>query len=486
MSEEILVNVAPPETRVAVLENGVAQEIIIERTQHRGLVGNIYKGKVCRVLPGMQASFIDIGLDRAAFLHATDITDGNTTENDQTGSISELVREGGEIVVQVVKDPLGSKGARLITNLSIPSRHLVFMPSLSSISISQKIEDEDERERLRALIEEITDDTTLPGSFIIRTAAEGANAEALKADVRFLTRLWLDIQERIKSTPPGMLIHEDLPLFLRAVRDLVNPEVDKLRIDSRTSWQKLRAFAEKLIPDSQVQIEYYPGERPIFDLYGVEDEIQKALERKVQLKSGGHLILDQTEAMTTVDVNTGAFVGNRNQEETIFKTNMEAAQAICRQLRLRNLGGIIIIDFIDMIDEEHKRQVLRALEKALSRDHAKTHITEVSTLGLVEMTRKRTRESLEHVLCETCHCCGGRGSLKTAESVCFEIFREILREARQFDVESLLVLASQEVVDRLMDEESSTLAELEGFIRKTIRLQSEDLYSQEQYDVVLI
>ncbi len=486
MSEEILVNVAPPETRVAVLENGVAQEIIIERTQHRGLVGNIYKGKVCRVLPGMQASFIDIGLDRAAFLHATDITDGNTTENDQTGSISELVREGGEIVVQVVKDPLGSKGARLITNLSIPSRHLVFMPSLSSISISQKIEDEDERERLRALIEEITDDTTLPGSFIIRTAAEGANAEALKADVRFLTRLWHDIQERIKSTPPGMLIHEDLPLFLRAVRDLVNPEVDKLRIDSRTSWQKLRAFAEKLIPDSQVQIEYYPGERPIFDLYGVEDEIQKALERKVQLKSGGHLILDQTEAMTTVDVNTGAFVGNRNQEETIFKTNMEAAQAICRQLRLRNLGGIIIIDFIDMIDEEHKRQVLRALEKALSRDHAKTHITEVSTLGLVEMTRKRTRESLEHVLCETCHCCGGRGSLKTAESVCFEIFREILREARQFDVESLLVLASQEVVDRLMDEESSTLAELEGFIRKTIRLQSEDLYSQEQYDVVLI
>lgn len=484
MSEEILVNVTPPETRVAVLENGVVQEIIIERTQHRGLVGNIYKGKVCRVLPGMQAAFIDIGLDRAAFLHATDIINGNGDE--QTGSISELVREGGEIVVQVVKDPLGSKGARLITNLSIPSRHLVFMPSLSSVGISQKIEDEEERLRLRTLVEEITSDITMPGNFIIRTAAEGANAEALKADIRFLTRLWHDIQERIKNTPQGKLIHEDLPLFLRAVRDLVNPEVDKLRIDSRTSWQKLRGFAEKLIPDSKVQIEYYPGERPIFDLYGVEDEIQKALERKVQLKSGGHLVLDQTEAMTTIDVNTGAFVGNRNQEETIFKTNMEAAQAICRQLRLRNLGGIIIIDFIDMMDEEHKRQVLRALEKALSRDHAKTHITEVSTLGLVEMTRKRTRESLEHVLCDTCHCCGGRGSLKTAESICYEIFREILREARQFDVDSLLVLASQEVVDRLMDEESSTLAELEGFIRKTIRLQSENLYSQEQYDIVLI
>jgi ribonuclease G len=259
-----------------------------------------------------------------------------------------------------------------------------------------------------------------------------------------------------------------------------------LRIDSRESWQRLTQFAEKLIPDSPVKIEYYPGERPIFDLYGVEDEIQKALEQRVVLKSGGYLIIDQTEAMTTIDVNTGAFVGHRNQEETIFKTNMEAAQAICRQLRLRNLGGIIIIDFIDMIEEEHKRQVLRGLEKCLARDHAKTHITEVSSLGLVEMTRKRTRESLEHILCEPCPCCGGRGSLKTAETTCYEIFREILREARQFDVESLLVLASQEVVDRLLDEESATLAELSSFIGKNIRLQSESLYSQEHYDVVLI
>ena len=486
MSEEILVNVTPPETRVAVIENGVVQEIIIERTLRRGLVGNIYKGKVCRVLPGMQAAFVEIGLERAAFLHASDIICKNDPPEERDVNISELVQEGREVVVQVVKDPLGSKGARLNTNLSIPSRYLVFMPTLGTPGISQKIEDEEERKRLRQIIEEFTSDSILSGNFIARTAAEGMSPETLKTDMRFLTRLWHTIQDRLDTTPPGELIHEDMPLFLRAIRDLVHPEVEKLRIDSRTSWEKLKQFAEKLLPDNAVQIEYYPGERPIFDLYGVEDEILKALQRKVQLKSGGHLVIDQTEAMTTIDINTGAFVGHRNQEETIFKTNMEAAQAICRQLRLRNLGGIIIIDFIDMTDEEHKRQVLRALEKSLARDHAKTHITEVSALGLVEMTRKRTRESLEHILCEPCSCCDGRGSLKTAETTCYEIFREILREARQFDVESLLVLASQEVVDRLLDEESSTLAELEIFIGKTIRLQAENLYSQEHYDVVLI
>ena len=483
MSEEILVNVTPPETRVAIVENGVVQEIIIERARSRGLVSNIYKGRVCRVLPGMQAAFIDIGLERAAFLHASDIV---INSNENGSNITQLVREGEDIIVQVVKDPLGTKGARLTTNISIPSSYLVFMPSLTSIGISQKIEDEEERLRLRTLIEAYLGESDLPGSFIARTAAEGVEETTLHADMRFLNRLWNTIEEKRRSVPPGELIHEDLPLHLRALRDLITPEVEKIRIDSRGRWQKAKQFAEKLIPDIKAHIEYYPGERPIFDLYGIEDEIQKGLERKVDLKSGGHLIIDQTEAMTTIDVNTGTFVGHRNLEETIFKTNMEAAQSICRQLRLRNLGGIIIIDFIDMAVDEHKRQVLRALEKCLSRDHSRTNITEVSTLGLVEMTRKRTRESLEHVLCEPCHCCGGRGSIKTAETTCYEIFREILREARQFDVESLLVLASQEVVDRLLDEESSTLAELEGFIGKTIRLQAETLYSQEHYDVVLI
>ncbi|MET0086321.1 MAG: ribonuclease G [Sedimenticola sp.] len=485
MSEEILVNVTPPETRVAVIENGVVQEIIIERTKRRGLVGNIYKGKVCRVLPGMQAAFVDIGLERAAFLHASDICTNNNGD-EKPCSISELVHEGGEVIVQVVKDPLGTKGARLTTNLSIPSRYLVFMPSLGSTGISQKIEDEEERLRLRGAIETITSEMCIEGNFIARTAAEGVDTPTLETDIRFLCRLWQTVSERCKSTRPGELIHEDLPLYLRALRDLISPEVEKIRIDSRSSWQRAKQFSSELIPDLNVAIEYYPGERPIFDIYGVEYEIQKALERKVDLKSGGHLIIDQTEAMTTIDVNTGAFVGHRNLEETIFKTNMEAAQAISRQLRLRNLGGIIIIDFIDMTDEEHKRQVMRALEKSLAKDHAKTHITEVSSLGLVEMTRKRTRESLEHILCEPCPCCSGRGSQKTAESTCYEIFREILREARQFDVESLLVLASQDVVDRLLDEESPNLAELESFIGKTIRLQAETLYSQEHYDVVLI
>ncbi|MES9910990.1 MAG: ribonuclease G [Candidatus Sedimenticola sp. 4PFRAG1] len=489
MSEEILVNVTPPETRVAVIENGVAQEIIIERTRRRGLVGNIYKGKVCRVLPGMQAAFIDIGLERAAFLHASDIctnNNGNSNDDDKPCTISELVREGGDVIVQVVKDPLGTKGARLTTNLSIPSRYLVFMPSLGTPGISQKIEDEEERQRLRGSIDTFTSEMCIEGNFIARTAAEGVDIQTLEADIRFLCRLWKNVNEHSASAKAGEMIHEDLPLYLRALRDLISPEVEKIRIDSRSSWHTAKKFAEELIPDLNVAIEYYPGERPIFDLYGVEYEIQKALERKVDLKSGGHLIIDQTEAMTTIDVNTGAFVGHRNLEETIFKTNMEAAQAISRQLRLRNLGGIIIIDFIDMTDDEHKRQVLRALEKSLAKDHSKTHISEVSSLGLVEMTRKRTRESLEHVLCEPCTCCGGRGSLKTAETTCYEIFREILREARQFDVESLLVLASQEVVDRLLDEESPNLAELESFVGKTIRLQAETLYSQEHYDVVLI
>ncbi|MCP3868062.1 MAG: ribonuclease G [Gammaproteobacteria bacterium] len=486
MTEEILINASPPETRVAVIENGVLQEIIIERSEHRGLVGNIYKGRICRVLPGMQAAFVEIGLQKAAFLHATDILCNPDSDSGKVDDINSLVREGGDVVVQVVKDPLGTKGARLTTNVSIPSRYLVFMPALGNTGISQKIESEEQRARLRQVIDNFTQDNQISGNFIARTAAEGVGDETLISDMRFLSRLWKEVQERFKTALPGTLIHEDLPLLLRSLRDLVSPEVEKIRIDSLESWQKAKHFAHKLIPDLNVQITHYTGGRPILDLYSVEDEIQKALERKVELKSGGYLIIDQTEAMTTIDVNTGAFVGHRNLEETIYKTNMEAAQAICRQLRLRNLGGIIIIDFIDMLDEDHKRQVLRALEKCLARDHAKTLITEVSSLGLVEMTRKRIRESLEHILCEPCPCCSGRGSLKTAETTCFEIFREILREARQFDVESLLVLASQEVVDRLLDEESSNLAELEDFIGKTIRLQAESLYTQEHYDVVLI
>ena len=492
MSEELLINVTPPETRVALVENGVAQELIIERASKRGIVGNIYKGRVSRVLPGMQAAFIEVGLERTAFLHSSDIgsktVNGNGDSTDQPAPlITEQLREGDEVLVQVLKDPIGTKGARLTTNISIPSRYLVYLPRLSNAGISQRIEDEAERLRLREILSNFSDgDEEVSGNFIARTAAEGMDNDSLQCDMRFLYRLWVSILDRSGAAEGVELIHADLPLALRALRDLVSDDLEKIRIDSRETYEKAISFTQKLIPEIKFKIEYYPGERPLFDLYGVEDEIQKALDSKVQLKSGGHLVIDQTEAMTTVDVNTGSFVGHRTLEETIFKTNLEAAQAICRQLRLRNLGGMIIIDFIDMQDPDHRRQVLRALEKYLAKDHAKSQICEVSSLGLVEMTRKRTRESIGHVLCEPCPCCSGRGTLKTAETTCYEIFREIMREARQFDAESLLVLASQEVVDRLLDEESANLASLEQFIGKPIKLQVEALYTQEHYDVVLV
>jgi ribonuclease G len=489
MSEEILINVTPQETRIAVVENGVLQEIYIERTRRRGLVGNIYKGRVSRVLPGMQAAFVDIGLERTAFLHASDIinqpAEWSSGEERRVGQIAELVKEGQELTVQVLKDPLGTKGARLTTQLTVPSRYLVLMPTARNIGISQKVEDETERQRLKDIVAGMAGDME-GGGYIIRTAAEGADAESLRADMEYLKKLWDSIDRQVANVKPGSVIYEDMPLVLRALRDLVDLDVEKVRIDSRENYKRALAFAQQFVPQVAPRIEYYPGERPIFDLYGVEDEVQKALERKVLLKSGGYLIIDQTEAMTTIDVNTGAYVGHRTLEETIFKTNLEAAHAIARQLRLRNLGGIIIIDFIDMVEDDHKQQVLAALEKNLERDRAKSHISEVSMLGLVEMTRKRTRESLEHVLCSQCPTCQGRGSLKTPETVCYEIFRELLREARQFDVQQYLVLASQEVVDVLLDEEATSLAELETFIGKPIKLQVEALYSQEQFDVVLM
>ena len=487
MSEEILINVTPRETRVALVENGALQEVYIERARRRGLVGKIYRGKVCRVLPGMQAAFVDIGLERAAFLHASDArprtVDAVAENNGTVADITRLLHEGQVISVQVIKDPLGTKGARLTTQITIPSRYLVFVPNIANVGISQKIEDEQERVRLRDIIQLFMTDQD-GGGYIARTAAEGASSDALRADMLFLSKLWQSVSETEKTAKPGTAIYDDLPLTIRVMRDMLGEQIEKVRIDSRESYSRAQEFCNQFMPDLNTVIEYYPGERPIFDIYGIEDEIHKALDRKVQLKSGGYLILDQTEAMTTVDVNTGGYVGHRNLEETIFKTNLEAAQSIARQLRLRNLGGIIIIDFIDMSDEEHKRQVLRALQKCLDRDHVKTQITEVSSLGLVEMTRKRTRESLEHVMCETCPTCSGRASLKTAETACYEIFREILRESRQFDTEQLLVLASQEVVDLLLDEESTSLAELEAFIGKPIKFQVESLYTQEQYDVV--
>ena len=485
MSKEILINITPQETRVAILENGILHDLYIERSRSRGLVGNVYKGKVVRVLPGMEAAFVEIGLEKAAFLHVSDVA--HKSKNYKPGEtihIGQVLREGQEILVQVIKDQLGTKGARLTTNITIPSRYLVFMPNADNIGVSSRIENDEDRERLKNnLLKQ--EHRIKNAGYILRTAAEVADYDAIASDIKYLNRIWDNINKPfdIKS---GNAIHKDLPLYLRVLRDMVDEDIEVIRVDSRETSNVMLEFAQNYVPEVAEYIEHYPGERPVFDLHGVEDEIQKGLERKVQLKSGGYLIIDQTEAMTTIDVNTGAYVGSRNLEETIFKTNLEAAQGIARQLRLRNLGGIVILDFIDMMEAEHKRQVMRALEKALEKDHARTSISEVSSLGLVEMTRKRTRESLERILCGTCPTCEGRGTIKTAETVCYEIFREILREARQFDARELLVLAAQDVVDLLVDEESSSLAELEGFIGIPIKFQVEALFTQEQFDVVIL
>jgi ribonuclease G len=492
VTEEILINVTPRETRVAVVENGMLQEVHVERALRRGYVGNIYKGRVSRVMPGMQAAFVEVGLERAAFLHASDIvratplliSEGAENGPGPTPPISELVQEGQEIVVQVVKDPIGSKGARLTTHLSVPSRYLVLLPYAKMVGVSVRIEDEAERTRLKETLQALSVEGT--SGYIVRTNAESQTREALAEDVAYLGKLWQSVQESMRAAKVGERIYEDLSLPLRALRDLMRRDVEKVRVDSRETLDKTLRFAQQFMPDLADRVEHYPGERPIFDLYGVEDEIQRALKKEVPLKSGGYLIIDQTEAMTTIDVNTGAFLGHRNLEETVYKTNLEAAQSAARQLRLRNLGGIIIIDFIDMIDEEHKRQVLRMLEKSLAHDHAKTTVYEMSHLGLVEMTRKRTVESLERQLCEPCTACEGRGSVKTAETVTYEIFREITRAVRQFEAEKLLVLAAPKVVGRILDEESAAVAELEEFTGKTIRFQAEEHYAQEQYDVVLL
>ena len=491
--EEILVNVTPREQRAAVLENGILQEIFIDRESRRGLVGNIYKGRVRRVLPGMQAAFIDIGLERTAFLHASDILTSPPTDSDdetiivagRERAISELVTEGGEILVQVLKDPMGTKGARLTTFVTLPSRYLVMLPNNDNRGVSARIEDEAERDRLREALADIVPEDSRDG-YIARTAAEGASYDALRADWMFLNRLWEGIGTRAGNTTAGHIVHSDLPLTLRILRDRVQHDVQQIQVDSESAFHEMQAFCDSFLPELTPKIELYTGRRPIFDLHGVEEDIARALERKVALKSGGYLIIDQTEAMTTVDVNTGAFVGSRTQEDTLYRTNLEAAVAIARQLRLRNLGGIVIIDFIDMADAGHRENVLQALERGLSQDQAKYQVMPVSPLGLVEMTRKRTRESLEHILCDACPTCDGRGSVKTPQTVCYEIFREIMRQHRQFSFEELLVLAHQDVVELLLDDESGGLAELSEFIDKTIRLQAENLFAPDQYDVVLL
>ena len=492
MREDILINVTPQETRVAVVGNGVVQELHVERTQSRGMVGNIYVGKVARVLPGMQSAFVEIGLERAAFLHVADIWEerGNGQGGAEPGKaaqkpIEKILAEGQPLLVQVVKDPIGSKGARLSTQVSIAGRMLVYLPQDAHIGISQRIEDESGRALLLERVKQI-----LPagekGGFIIRTMAETATDAELANDLQYLRKLWQDLREKSLSAAAPSLLYQDLSLAQRVLRDFVNESTGRILIDSRENFLRLQAFARDYMQNVLARLDHYTGERPLFDLYGVEDEIERALARRVDLKSGGYLIIDQTEAMTTIDVNTGGFVGVRNFDDTIFKTNLEAAQVIARQLRLRNLGGIIIIDFIDMESEEHRAAVLAELQKALARDRTKITLNGFTALGLVEMTRKRTRESLEHVLCEPCPTCDGRGVVKTAPTVCYEILREILREARQFNAREFRILASQSVIDLFLEEESQSLAMLGDFIGKPVSMQVETSYTQEQFDIVLM
>jgi ribonuclease G len=495
MQQDILINWSPQETRVAVVEHGAVQELHIERTLERGLVGNVYLGKVSRVLPGMQSAFIDIGLERAAFLHVADVwqrQDGGEApmfarKGEPPVPIEKQVFEGQSLMVQVIKDPIGTKGARLSTQISIAGRLLVYLPQDDHVGVSQKIPVA-ERDALRARLQALVGDKMSGGGggFILRTNGEDSSDAELTEDIAYLRKTWARIKEASLKLPATSLLHQDLDLLQRVLRDLVGDHTQTIRIDSVEQFHRLRAFGQEFMPAAAGKLQHYKGERPIFDLYSIDEEVSKALGRRVDLKSGGYLIVDQTEALTTVDVNTGGFVGARNFDDTIFKTNLEAGQAIARQLRLRNLGGIIIVDFIDMAREDHQEAVLTEFKKQLARDRVKTMSGGFSQLGLVEMTRKRTRESLAHMLCEPCSACQGAGQVKTARSVCYDVLREILREARQFNPREFRVVASPRVVELFLDEESQHLAGLSDFIGKPISLQAESAMGQEQYDIVLL
>ena len=498
MQQDILINWSPQETRVAVVEGGAVQELHVERTLERGLVGNVYLGKVVRVLPGMQSAFIDIGLERAAFLHVADVwhrpAEGETLSEARQARqsqpqvpIERQVFEGQPLMVQVIKDPLGSKGARLSTQISVAGRLLVFLPQDDHVGVSQKIP-QAERDALRSRLQGLvgTKETGGGGGFILRTNGEDSSDAELTEDIAYLRKTWARIKDASVRLPAGSLLHQDLNLLQRVLRDLVGEDTATIRIDSKEQFAMLGAFGREFMPTAVPKLQLYKGERPIFDLFAIDEEIARALGRRVDLKSGGYLIVDQTEALTTIDVNTGGFVGARNFDDTIFKTNLEAAQAIARQLRLRNLGGIIIVDFIDMVRDDHQQAVLGEFRKQLARDRVKTMAGSFSQLGLVEMTRKRTRESLAHMLCEPCEACQGKGTVKTARSVTYDILREILREARQFNPREFRVVASPRVVELFLDEESQHLAGLSDFIGKPISLLAESAMGQEQYDILLL
>ncbi len=490
MQQDILINWSPQETRVAVVEHGALQELLVERSLERGLVGNVYLGKVARVLPGMQSAFIDIGLEKAAFLHVADLMSSINSRHADTDipsaapkPIEKQLFEGQAVMVQVLKDPIGTKGARLTAQISIAGRLLVFLPQDNHVGVSQKIPPK-QREELRQRVISLAGPAG--GGFILRTNGEDAQDTELQEDIAYLRKTWGQIKEAATRLPPASVLHQDLNLLQRVLRDVVFEGTQSIRVDSREQFELLQTFAAEFMPATAAKLQHYAGERPVFDLFNIEEDIAKALGRRVDLKSGGYLIIDQTEALTTVDVNTGGYVGARNFDDTIFKTNLEASQAIARQLRLRNLGGIVIVDFIDMIKDSHRDAVLAEFQKQLARDRIKTTVNGFSALGLLEMTRKRTRESLAHQLCEPCSACSAKGVVKTARSVTYDILREILREARQFNPREFRIVASPKVIELFLDEESQHLAGLSEFISKPISLQAEAAMAQEQYDIVLL
>lgn len=487
MHEDILINVTPFETRVALVEQGAVQEIHIERSTQRGYVGNVYLGRVVRVLPGMQSAFVDVGLERAAFIHVADLRQNRSERSHGTAPtpIEKLIFEGQSLLVQVIKDPLGTKGARLSTQISIAGRMLVYLPFDPHIGVSQRISGEAERAYLKERLTRLMPEDE-KGGFIVRTQAECADDEEIAADHAYLLKLWSRIQEKIKVQGAPSVVYTDLDLTQRVLRDMVTPKTGSIIVDSRSVVHEMKDWAQIYTPSVLERILHHQGSRPLFDTSNVDEEIQRALSRRVDLKSGGYLIIDQTEALTTIDVNTGGYIGGRNFDDTIFKTNLEAALALARQLRLRNLGGIIILDFIDMDDPAHKQSVLEELSKALSKDRTRVTINGFSQLGLVEMTRKRTRDSLAHQLCEPCPTCQSRGTVRTARTVCYEILREVLREARQFNPKEFRILASQDVVDLFLEEESHHLAVAGDFIGKPISLEVDPDHSQEQYDIILL
>jgi len=505
MSSELIINVTSFETRVALLENSSLAELHIERESDKGITGNIYKGRVTRVLPGMQAAFVDIGLSRSAFLYVVDVYQSDRSFEEimnglQNGSveleqnnkpaelqksrltypIEDLLIEGQEIPVQVVKEPIGSKGSRISSHVSLPGRYLVFMPMVNHVGISRRIENDEERARLKEIVQRIK---PVDAGFIIRTASEGAAEEEIAMDMDFLSKVWNNIQKRMVNAAVPSLVHEDLSISLRAIRDLYSRDVERVVVDSRKTYESIMEFSDTFMPQLKYSVEYYDREEPIFDAYGIEVEISRALGKRIWLKSGGYIVIEETEALVAIDVNTGRYVGKGNPDDTIYKTNLEAVKEIAYQIRLRNLGGIIIIDFIDMEKESDREKILQAFKEALSKDRAKTNILSISELGLIEMTRKRVRENLSRKMGESCPYCEGRGSIRSTPSLCYEILRAIRREAMNSIGSKIIVLVHPDVATFLYDEERNGVEELEKQIKKKIMIKIKDDLHHEQFEV---